>query len=167
MGLKKSIAFVYCQPSLRHGTLRWISTTTQQTFFGRERLQGRKMLYNGIKSTHCLSDPQGRRTVRVEAKGSCTPFARVPLRETRAGPKAPAPLSPVSPCGRHGRDPKAPAPLSPVSPAPLSPVSPCGRHGRDPKIKIKHPDVFSDHVNYPGIFLANIVKQNIHLGAKF
>jgi hypothetical protein len=67
-------------------------------------------------------------------------------------------------------------------------VSPCGRHGRDPndiihyfskqkypqityaiwaKIKIKHPDVFSDHVNYPGIFLANIVKQNIHLGAKF
>ena len=187
MGLKKSIAFVYCQPSLRHGTLRWISTTTQQTFFGRERLQGRKMLYNGIKSTHCLSDPQGRRTVPVEAKGSCTPFARVtcppfarvPLRETRAGPKptmrntmvhmlSPRTVSPTPKGGGQcGWKPKAPAPLSPVSPAPLSPVSPCGRHGRDPKIKIKHPDVFSDHVNYPGIFLANIVKQNIHLGAKF
>jgi hypothetical protein len=132
MGLKKSIAFVYCQPSLRHGTLRWISTTTQQTFFGRERLQGRKMLYNGIKSTHCLSDPQGRRTVRVEAKGSCTPFARVPLRETRAGPKAPAPLPTPKGGGQCLWKPKAPAPLSPVSPAPLSPVSPCGRHGRDP-----------------------------------
>ena len=112
------------------------------------------MLYNGIKSTHCLSDPQGRRTVPVEAKGSCTPFARVtcppfarvpctpfarvPLRETRAGPKPTMRntmvhmLSPrtVSPTPKGGGQ----CGWKPKAPAPLSPVSPCGRHGRDPRL---------------------------------